>query len=316
MASTDQVPRKMRVTNARDVAEGVRELTLSSVDGALPDWEPGAHVDLILNDHLTRQYSLCGDVNDRQNWVVSVLREPASRGGSVHVHDQVRVGDVIDVTGPRNNFTLEPAAGYVFIAGGIGITPLLPMIAEAERRGARWRLHYGGRSKATMAYRDRFVDGDERVAVRTEEEDGRLDLGAILASTSSTDLIYACGPGGMLDVLRERCSEDQRTRLHLERFVAETVDRSEDSPIQVTCQVSCQRFTVGSRESILDACRREGIDVYASCEEGTCGSCETVVVSGVPLHRDSVLSEAERAAGEVMMICVSRAVTPELVLDL
>ena len=284
------------ITSRRTVADGVVELELA---GPLPPWTPGAHVDLHLAPGLVRQYSLVGP-----GFRIAVLREPASRGGSAHVHDRLRVGDRIEVDGPRNRFPLVPAERYLFVAGGIGITPILSMIAEAEAARADWRLLYGGRSRESMAYLDRL--DDPRVTVVTG---GLLDLhGAVSASPAAT--VYGCGPAPMLDALLAVCPT-----AHVERFTPVEVDLPE-RPFEAVLERTGVTVPVPAGTSLLDAAEAAGADVVASCREGTCGTCETAVLDGDPEHRDSVLDEADRAAGDVMLICVSRARGPRLVLDL
>jgi len=300
------------VAGRRDVAVGVVQLELVDPTGAsLPEWAPGAHVDLHLPGGHLRQYSLCGDPADRERWHVTVLREPEGRGGSACVHDKVAVGDELAVAGPRNHFPLVDAPAHLFVAGGIGITPIRPMIAELERRGRPWRLVYGGRTRASMAYLDE-LSGDGRVEVCPQDEVGLLDLDAALGAAPADAAVYCCGPEGLLRAVEQRVSAD---RLHVERFAPKPVT-GVDAPFEVTLGSSGRTVPVPAGCSILAALEGAGVAVLSSCQEGTCGTCETGVLDGVPDHRDSVLTPAEQAAGDVMMICVSRAASPRLVLDL
>ena len=298
------------------VAEGVLALTLRHPLGEpLPAWEPGAHVDLVLGPGLERQYSLCGDPADRTRWRVAVLREPAGRGGSALVHDQVRQGDKVRVRGPRNHFALRPAARYRFVAGGIGITPVLPMLAAAEAAGAEWTLLYGGRTRDSMAFTGELARYGDRVTVAPQDESGLLDLGPVLDALPEGTLVYCCGPGALLDAVEERCPAGA---LHLERFRPKERPAGEDSDgeFEVELDRSGLTLTVAPGVSVLDTVRAAGVEVLFSCAEGTCGTCETDVLDGTPEHRDSVLSPGEREAGETMMICVSRCRGKKLVLDL
>ncbi|MEU4876315.1 PDR/VanB family oxidoreductase [Streptomyces sp. NPDC021608] len=295
-------------------ADGVLALTLRHPLGEpLPVWEPGAHVDVVLGPGLERQYSLCGDPADRAAWRIAVLRETAGRGGSVRVHEQVRQGDKIGVRGPRNHFALRPAPRYRFIAGGIGITPLLPMLAAAEAAGAEWSLLYGGRTRASMAFTAELAAYGDRVTVVPQDEAGLLDLGPALDALPADALVYCCGPGPLLDAVEERCPP---AALRVERFQAKEQPVAGEREFEVELARSGRTLTVAPGVSVLDAVRAAGVQVLYSCAEGTCGTCETDVLDGTPEHRDCVLSTEERESGETMMICVSRCRGERLVLDL
>ncbi|MEJ2854899.1 MULTISPECIES: PDR/VanB family oxidoreductase [unclassified Saccharothrix] len=292
------------------VAEDVVRLTLRHPhDAPLPPWTPGAHVDLVLGPDLVRQYSLCGDPADRSAYQVAVLHEPSGRGGSRHVHSELTEGRGVRLRGPRNHFPLVPAERYLFIAGGIGITPILPMIREVAARGASWRLLYGGRRRSSMAFADEVLSqyGD-RVLVRPEDETGLLDLDTFLEAEAE---VYCCGPEPLLAAVEQRSP----ARLHVERFTPKATN-GERTSFDVELARSGRTLVVPEDRSIVQVLEEAGIEVLSSCREGTCGTCETGVLEGLPDHRDSVLDAGERAAGDVMMICVSRARGPRLVLDL
>ncbi|WP_181807742.1 PDR/VanB family oxidoreductase, partial [Streptomyces shenzhenensis] len=293
------------VTERVSAAEGVVALTLRHPLGEeLPGWDPGAHVDVVLGPELERQFSLCGDPGDRSGWRIAVLREPDGRGGSAYVHERLGVGDKVRVRGPRNHFRLEPAPRYRFVAGGIGITPILPMLAAAEAAGAEWTLLYGGRTRRSMAFTDELARyGDERVGVAPQDETGLLDLAAVLDDVPDGTLVYCCGPGALLDAVEERCPAGV---LRVERFQPKAGQGGAEREFEVVLARSGRTLTVVPGVSVLDAVRAAGAEVLYSCTEGTCGTCETDVLEGDPDHRDSVLTEAERAAGETMLICVSR----------
>ncbi|MEK0097723.1 PDR/VanB family oxidoreductase [Streptomyces sp. A475] len=305
-----EIELELVVAAATEPAADVRQLQLRSPDGAeLPAWSAGAHIDLLLDDGLVRQYSLCGDPDDRSSWQVAVLREPESRGGSAHVHDKLGVGDPIKARGPRNNFELEPAAAYVFVAGGIGITPILPMLASADAAGADWRLYYGGRTRGSMAFVDDLVarHGD-RVVVRPQDETGLLDLAGIVAGRPDGAPIYCCGPAPLLDALESVCTPLPSGTLRTERFTALEADPDavfEGFEVELTD--SGQVLHVPADKTILDVMEEADIEVLSSCREGTCGTCETGVLSGTIDHRDVLLTPDERAANDVMFVCVSRA---------
>ena len=295
-------------------ADGVLALTLRHpLGGDLPAWEPGAHVDVVLGPELERQYSLCGDPADRSVWRIAVLREPDGRGGSAHVHEQVGQGDKVRVRGPRNHFRLESAPRYRFVAGGIGITPILPMLAAAEAAGAEWTLLYGGRTRNSIAFTEELGRYGDRVRVCPQDETGLLDLGSVLDDLPEGTLVYCCGPGPLLDAVEERCPAE---RLRVERFSPKAQEDGENSEFEVELAQSGRTVTVAPDVSVLDAVRAAGVEVLFSCTEGTCGTCETDVLDGTPDHRDSVLSAEEQQSGETMMICVSRCRGKKLVLDL
>jgi ferredoxin-NADP reductase len=301
------------------LADGVVQLTLRDPAGAdLPAWEPGAHVDLVLTDGLTRQYSLCGDPAERSVLQVAVLREPDGRGGSAHVHDVLAEGDTVRVRGPRNHFALVDAPRYLFLAGGIGITPILPMIAAAEAAGADWRLVYGGRTRASMAFRDRLEERHpDRVDVRPQDETGLLDLAALLGEPAEGTAVYCCGPEPLLAAVEERCAGWPAGALHLERFAPKA--GADDGPrvaFEVELAQTGTTLTVPADRSILEVVEDAGVGILSSCREGTCGTCETGVLEGVPDHRDSVLTTEEQAANDAMMICISRSCSARLILDL
>lgn len=314
-----EVELDLRLERKETLADGVVRLTLNHPAGEpLPAWEPGAHIDLLLGPELVRQYSLCGDPADRSVLQVAVLREAAGRGGSLHVHDALAEGDTVRVRGPRNHFALVDVPRYLFIAGGIGITPILPMIREAEQRGAHWRLVYGGRTRTTMAFAGELAQTyPGKVELCPQDETGHLDLQALLGTPQQDTAVYCCGPEPLLNAVEEACASWPDGALHIERFVPKA--REDDGPatdFEVELAQSGLTLTVPADRSILDVVQEAGADVLSSCQEGTCGSCETAVLAGKPDHRDSLLSEKERAAGDVMFVCVSRSHSRRLVLDL
>ncbi|MFI6954086.1 PDR/VanB family oxidoreductase [Nocardia sp. NPDC050408] len=301
------------VADRRTLADGIVELTLSVTEGHVPKWQPGAHIDLILRPDLVRQYSLCGDPDDHDRLTVAVLREPNSRGGSAYVHDRLTVGERVRIRSPRNNFPLRDAQRYRFIAGGVGITPLLPMIRTVAARGGEWSLHYGGRTRASMAYLPE-LSALGPIEVWPQSETGPLDLDAILSNPDPGTLVYCCGPESLLSAVESRCAAIwPADALHLERFAPKPTEVTVDSAFDVECAQSGVTVHIPANTSILDAVEQAGIAVLSSCREGTCGTCETVVLDGIPDHRDSILTPQDT---DVMMICRSRAHTPLLVLDI
>ncbi|MEV4832166.1 PDR/VanB family oxidoreductase [Micromonospora sp. CA-248260] len=308
---------ELTVVARERVAAEVVEIGLARPDGGdLPRWTPGAHVDLALGPELVRQYSLCGDPADRSVLRIAVQREPDGRGGSRLAHARLTVGGTVRVHGPRNTFPLVAARRYLFVAGGIGITPIRPMVDAADAAGADWRLAYGGRSRATMAFattlRERYGD---RVCLCPQDETGLLDLTGLLGRTGD-GLVYCCGPESLVRAVEEHCADWLPGRLHVERFTPRGDADGPETAIEVELALSGRTVRVPPGVPILRAVEEAGVPVLSSCREGTCGTCETPVLAGVPEHRDSLLTAQERAAGDTMMICVSRARTPRLVLEL
>jgi ferredoxin-NADP reductase len=301
------------VADRREEAAGVVSLTLRRPDGGpLPGWQPGAHVDLLLAEGLERQYSLCGPAGT-EVWRVAVLREPEGRGGSDFVHTSLTPGSPVRARGPRNHFPLEPAPRHRFVAGGIGITPILRMLDAATALSSDWSLLYGGRSRESMAFVAELAE--RHPAERLTFTTGLLDLDGYLAGLGPDELVYACGPASLLEAVESRVPA---SALRVERFTAAAADTAGDSAFQVELARSGLLLTVPPGRSVLETVRQAGVEVLYSCTEGTCGTCETDVLAGEPDHRDTVLTEAERAGGETMMICVSRCRAPggRLTLDL
>jgi ferredoxin-NADP reductase len=319
----------MTLTNTRDVAtlrvhrksvaaDGVVALDLIAADGGrLKDWTPGSHIDLVLPTGLTRQYSLCGDRWDPATYRLGILREPGGRGGSAYVHDELDVGDQVGVGGPRNNFPLVPSPEYLFVAGGIGITPLLPMVHQAELLGARWRLLYGGRRRAAMAFLDDLEAYGDRVMVQPQDEHGLLELAGFLGDPRPGVKIYACGPPPLLDAIGQVCATWPPHTLRTERFARDdSAVPVRAIPFEVELARSGVSVTVPVGTSVLDAIAGAGVEVLSSCRQGSCGTCETTVLAGRPDHRDAILEDHERTAANSMFVCVSRSLSDRLVLDL
>lgn len=299
------------VAEKEKIADGVVRLTLRAPDGhPLPAWEPGAHVDLRLPGDVVRQYSLCGRPGDTSAYQVAVLREPGGRGGSAYVHDELVAGQRISVDGPRNHFTLVDAKRYVFIAGGIGITPILPMIERVAETGREWQLIYGGRTRTSMAFTADLSRHEGRVSIHPQDEHGLLDLPELQPDTA----VYCCGPEPLLTAMERHAAGWPEGTLRVERFTP-VADDGARTAFEVELS-SGRVLEVPADRSILEVIEESGTAVLSSCQEGTCGTCETGVLGGTPDHRDSVLTAEERRAGDVMMICVSRSCSPRLVLDL
>lgn len=319
--------RDLLVVAIRLEAEDVISIHFEAPPGSTPlePWEPGAHLELRLPGSMVRQYSLFGDPTNRARYAIAVLRDPQSRGGSAHLHDTALVGRTIEVRGPRNKFELQPASEYVFVAGGIGITPITAMAREATRRGVPWTLHYGGRTRRHMALvpaLEQFATPGQLNLV-PQDEKGMLDLAAVVASTPHDGQIYACGPEPMLRALEHEAALAEPPRdLRIERFGAAAPSASDgtdgraDESFEVELRRTGVTVVVPADRSILDVVREHVPDAPSSCEEGFCGSCECRVLEGIPDHRDDVLSPDEKAENETMIPCVSRAFSSRLVLDL
>ena len=285
------------------VAEGVVRLRLEGRE--LPRWEPGAHVDLVLPSGLVRQYSLCGDPQDTSSYTVAARLVEDGRGGSREVHEGLRVGDEVEVRGPRNRFPLVSGAPvYVFVAGGIGITPILPML-RALPEGVEWRLLYCGRSRASMPFLEEVeAFGADQVTV----VEGRPELGSLLGELAEGTVVYCCGPEGLMRAVQERVPG-----VRLERFGA-SGELSLGAAFEVELRRSGRVVEVPADASVLAAVRKELPDTLYSCEQGFCGTCRQRVLEGEVDHRDELLTDQER--GDSMLICVSRARGENLVLDM
>jgi len=315
------VERDLVVADRTLLADGVVALDLRSHNGRdLPAWTPGSHLDVLLRPGLERQYSLCSDPADRSHWRIAVLREADGGDGSLALHDQVGVGDRLRIRGPRNHFAFEvtPGTRYRFVAGGIGITPLLAMVTAAEAAGADWELDYAGRSRSSMAFADELVTAHpDRVRLHAADEGSRLVVDTLLETPPADTAVYVCGPTKLLDAVEAAGADWPAGTLHVERFEAKEFGAPVwPGAFEVELALTGETVTVEPGTSVLDAVAGAGAVVLSSCRVGTCGTCETPVLEGAVEHRDSVLSPGEQAEDTMMMVCVSRAAGPRLVLDL
>lgn len=309
----------MRVAMLDRVADRIVTIELEPVHGdELPEWESGSHLDVHLRTGLLRQYSLSLSPTSGR-WRLGVLEEIDGRGGSKHVHQVLSVGDEIAVSKPRNTFPFKlRGKPVIFVAGGIGITPILSMAIEAQAGDADWSLLYLSRAPESTAFVTELAGYGDRIHHHYDSVDGIIDLGRALDELGGrTSDIYACGPPGLLAALEGYATARGGCRLIIERFTAgeETGPRAGDSEFVVELADGME-VLVGATETILDALEREGVPLLSSCQEGVCGTCETAVISGIPDHRDQVLSDEERAGGEMMMPCVSRCFGARICLDL
>ncbi|MFF9317536.1 PDR/VanB family oxidoreductase [Streptomyces sp. NPDC014735] len=304
---------RLLITERASPAEGV---VLLRLEGAgLPAWQPGAHLDLLLPSGLVRQYSLCGDPAAADTYTIATRLVEDGRGGSREVHERLRAGDEVEVRAPRNRFPLVDAPAYLFVAGGIGITPILPMLRSVAASGADWRLLYGGRSRASMPFLDEIEKlGAEggRVTVVPADEAGRPDTAGALADTAEGTAVYCCGPEPLMDAVAAALPPGRT--LHLERFAPASTSTAGSGPFEVELRRSGRTVHVAADRSLLSAVREELPHVSYSCEQGFCGTCRQSVLEGEVDHRDELLTDSER--DDSMLICVSRCRGGRLVLDL
>ncbi|MBM7061039.1 oxidoreductase [Pseudomonas sp. UL073] len=310
------------VKSVRAEAVGVNSYELVAVDGGeLPLFSPGAHIQLQLGNGMSRHYSLCNDAIERHRYKIAVGLSANSRGGSTYVHEQLRQGDRLTVSPPRNHFPLiEDGEHYEFIAGGIGITPILPMILWCEAKGKSWRLHYLAKSRAGAAFLDvleQLPPRGQHLHFRDEHGGVRLDINAVVQAIPPAAHLYCCGPAGLMTQVRDTAAGRPSGLVHFEWFEAAVHEESASAgAFTVLARRSGLSLEVPADKSILETLEEAGLLPPYSCREGICNSCETRVLGGIPEHRDQVLSDAEKAANQTMLICVSRSKTPVLELDI
>lgn len=306
-----------------DIADGVRLFDLRPSSGTtLPSFSPGAHIDVVLGDDVVRSYSLCNGCDEAGRYVIAIRRQEGGKGGSVLAHQTLTAGHAVVVRPPRNNFQLAEGAGRsVFIAGGIGITPIYAMIQHLEALGKPWELHYSSPGRGRTAFLAELQALEAKAPGRVhfhfddEQHGAVLDLAPVLEVSRPGAHYYCCGPTGMLDAFERLTDRFPGETVHLERFSSDLPVSTEGS-FEVEFRRLGKTVRVRDGETILAAAIEAGADVAFSCEEGVCGSCETHVIAGIPDHQDLVLSKHERETNTKMMICCSRSKTPKLVLDL
>ena len=316
-ASTREQTFEVRLRALIWEAPGVLSLELAAPDGsALPPFAPGAHIDLKLPDGTLRQYSLCGDPNDTSHYRLGI-RAVAGGLSSSFIHRHLRPGELLTVSAPRNNFPLVDAARYIFVAGGIGITPLIPMMREASTKGRPWTLLYCNRRNEDAPFLAEIKKLCGEISLHSSEAGTRLDAAQRLGTVQPDTVVYCCGPESLMTAVEESTAAWPEGSIHFEWFTPRSrpADETSDS-FEVVCQRSGLTLAVPPDKSIMTVLSEAGIEVPRSCEQGICGTCETRVISGEVDHRDSILSTSERAANQTMMICVSRARGSRLVLDI
>ncbi|MYM24286.1 2Fe-2S iron-sulfur cluster binding domain-containing protein [Duganella sp. FT135W] len=311
---------QVRVERRDNEAEDICSYELVSADGAsLPAFTAGAHIDVHIAPGLVRQYSLCNPPHERHRYVIGVLRDPASRGGSQAMHEQIRAGAALTISAPRNHFALVDAPRSVLLAGGIGITPLLAMAETLSAQGAQFEMHYCTRSPERTAFRDRILSAPFAEKVRFYHDNvQQLNLPALFASLPPDTHVYFCGPAGFIDHVKSTAAlaDWPESQLHLEYFGAAPVASDGDQPFEVKLASSGKCYTIPPGTTVLRVLNDAGVFVPASCEQGVCGTCLTRVLDGVPDHRDLYLTESEQAANDLFAPCCSRSRSATLLLDL
>ena len=283
----------------------------------LPAFSAGSHIDITLPNGMVRSYSLLNSQSERHRYVIAVQRDRESRGGSKWIHQNFRPGEILSVNEPRNNFKLdETAEKSLFIAGGIGITPILSMIERLETIGSDWQLIFCARTRASAPFLG-LLEGNQRVRINFDREPGAeiLDIPAVVQASSVNTHLYCCGPTTMLDAFEQAAKDRSKDTVHVEYFTAKEPPATEGGFTVVLAKTG-REIAIPAGKTILDALKDEGLDLPYSCTEGICGTCETKVLEGVPDHRDRILTDAEKAANKTMMICCSGSKSERLLLDL
>ncbi|MFG1210980.1 PDR/VanB family oxidoreductase [Xanthobacter flavus] len=311
----------VRVVSRAIAARDILSLVLEAADGsALPPFDAGAHVDLQLPNGLVRQYSLCNAPAQPERYQLGILLEPNGRGGSLSAHQDIREGDLVRISPPRNLFPLVPAPHALLLAGGIGITPILSMAEDLGARSTPFELHYCVRSPDRAAFRERLQEAPFAAAVNMHFDDlpeTMLRLPEVLTAQPAGTHLYVCGPGGFIDFVTAtaRAGGWPDGRIHLERFASE-IPSGEQRPFEIEIAGTGKVITVPADQSAAAALAAAGVAIPLSCEQGICGTCAMEVLSGIPDHRDMYLSDEERAANDCFTPCCSRAHTPRLVVRL
>jgi tetrachlorobenzoquinone reductase len=309
---------KLRVASFIRETDTITAIELRSPDGELlPPFEAGSHIDLHLPSGLMRSYSLVNPQSERHRYLLGVARAKDGRGGSSYVHERLRVGDVLDVESPRNLFRLhESEAPAVLIGGGIGITPLISMAARLTRLGRDWTLNYAVRTRSEAAFLPILETYGTRVTLHCDDERGGvLNLKVIIRSAAAGAHFYCCGPAPMMRAFDDLTKTIQPERIHVEHFSPPNEVAVENQYV-VELAKAGKTFVVPRGQTILETLTNAGFDLPHSCQQGICGACETRVIAGIPDHRDAVLSPAERAANQTMMICCSGSRSEKLILDI
>ena len=315
---------QVRVTRKIDEAESICSFELRAVDECeLPPFEAGAHVDVHIAAGLTRQYSLCNHPEERHRYLIGVLKDPTSRGGSRAMHERVVEGQLLSISEPRNLFALDhQGARHLLFAGGIGITPILAMAYELSHQGADFELHYCFRSQERAAFIEQLRHSPFARHVHLHDDSGpqeqKLDASSLLENPSAGTHLYVCGPSGFMSYILESAENSgwPQHQVHREFFAAAPVEHDADTAFEVELASSGQVFQIPADRTVFEVLDEAGVQIETSCEQGVCGSCITRVLQGVPDHRDQFMTAAEHACNDQFTPCCSRARSPRLVLDL
>ncbi|OAJ53676.1 Vanillate O-demethylase oxidoreductase [Paraburkholderia ginsengiterrae] len=313
----------VRVTRKKIEAENVVSLELTSIGGqSLPAFSAGSHIDIVVRDGIVRQYSLCNAPTERHRYVIGVLRDPYSRGGSMAIHDAVVEGTILHISEPKNHFALKPARRSLLLAGGIGVTPIICMAEQLTRIGADFEMHYCTRSLERTAFHQRIIGSPFSDRVSFHFGDGpapqRLNLPLLLGNPESDIALYVCGPGGFIDSVIKTAENLgwQGQQIIFERFGALTRSSASDVSFEVKVASSGKIITIAGGKTIVAVLAEHGVDVPVSCEQGVCGTCVTRVLAGTPDHQDLYFTDEEHAKNDQMTLCCSRSKSALLVLDL
>lgn len=315
---------RVRVTTKTVEAVDICSFELVSQEREpLPPFSPGSHIDVMLPNGITRQFSLCNDPAERHRYLIAVLREPTSRGGSVTLHDRVRIGDELSISPPKNHFALAPdAKKSLLLAGGIGVTPILSMAEWLQAIAADFEMHYCTRSPGRTAFYERIVAAPFNSKVWFHFDDGdaaqRFDIARRLATPEAGTHVYVCGPAGFINAVLSTARDRgwPEAQLHYEFFGSEVASRRDDNSFEVQIASTGKLIVVPEKKTVAQALAEAGLTLPVSCEQGVCGTCVTRVLAGIPDHRDMYLTPEEHAANNQFTPCCSRSKSPRLVLDL
>jgi len=315
---------QVNVSRKANAAEGVCSFELIPVNGeTLPPFEAGAHIDVHIPGGLIRQYSLCNDPRERNRYLIGVLKEPSSRGGSEAMHSVVDQGDILTISAPRNLFKLDhSAARHLLFAGGIGITPILAMAYELDHRRADFELHYCFRSSERAAFVKTLAEAPFADRVVLHDDSGpqqqKLNAAALLDTLDEGRHLYVCGPAGFMKHVLETggAAGWPQERMHREFFAGQTIDHDANASFEVVLARSGRTFDVPADRTVFEVLDEAGVEIETSCEQGVCGTCVTRVLEGIPDHKDQFMTADEHARNDCFTPCCSRAKSPRLVLDL
>ncbi len=323
MSSHDTLSLFVKVTKKHHEAEDIYTYELTDPHGRpLPAFSAGAHVDVRVKEGLIRQYSLCGRPDEQSSYLIGVLREPSSRGGSEAMHDEIHEGDLLQISAPKNHFPLVPAKRTLLFAGGIGVTPIQCMAERLSHTNAQFEMHYCARSRARMAFFDHLKQSNYADRVHFYYSDnpqaGQLNVAALTADIDADTHIYVCGPGGFIEHVMSTCKNQgwPSEQLHTEYFAGAAQDTSNDQSFEIKIASSGATFSVPADKTVHQVLEDNGINVMVSCEQGVCGTCLTRILEGVPDHRDLYLDPEEQGANDQFTPCCSRSKSKVLVLDL